>query len=296
MGAPGALRGILFLCLSASSAAQSLPEILSRISEEAEVLRHVAPAILSEETLTQRALKTRHRAVRFGAAAVKPVQPVFATREIASEYSFGYLQDAPEELHEFREVTSVDGKTVSPAADARHSLALGLTSASDHARKRMLEKFQKYGLTTAVVDFGPLLLLFTKTHLDEYRFNLAGTEHIGADQVRIVTYTQISGPNHMLVFQGHRAIHQPVAGRIYARMPDGLPLRVTIVESRQDGKVTYRDEASVDYTLNAQGYLAPAAVTHKGFAGDELLVEDDFRYAAFRKFGADAAIKFDVQQ
>jgi hypothetical protein len=52
----------------------------------------------------------------------------------------------------------------------------------------------------------------------------------------------------------------------------------------------------VDYTPNAQGFLAPAAVTHKGFAGEQLQVEDEFRYTAFRKFGADAAIKFDVQQ
>jgi hypothetical protein len=79
-------------------------------------------------------------------------------------------------------------------------------------------------------------------------------------------------------------------------VPDGLPLRITIVESRPNGKTIFRDEAVVDYTPNAQGFLAPAAVTHKGFAGDELLVEDEFRYTTFRKFGADAEIKFDVQQ
>jgi hypothetical protein len=100
----------------------------------------------------------------------------------------------------------------------------------------------------------------------------------------------------MLVFQGRRAIHQPIEGRIYARVPDGLPLRITIVESRTSGKTTFRDEAVVDYTPNAQGFVAPAAVTHKGFAGDQLMVEDEFRYTTFRKFGADAAIKFEVQQ
>jgi hypothetical protein len=100
----------------------------------------------------------------------------------------------------------------------------------------------------------------------------------------------------MLVFQGRRAIHEPIQGRIYARVPDGLPLRITIVESRQEGKSTLRDEAVVDYTPNAQGFLAPAAVTHRGYAGDRLLVEDEFRYTTFRKFGSDAEIKFEVQQ
>jgi len=159
----------------------------------------------------------------------------------------------------------------------------------------MLEQFQKYGLADAAVDFGPLLLLFTRRQLNSYRFAPAGDDRVGADQVKIISYIQISGPDRMLVFQGRQAIHQPIQGRIYARVPDGLPLRVTIVESRQNGKVTFRDEAVVDYTLNANGFLAPVAVTHRAFAGDQMTVEDEFRYAPFKKFGADAAIKFDVQ-
>jgi hypothetical protein len=288
---------IAFLCLVPAAGAQTLPEILSRISEEADVFRRVAPEVLAEETLTQRALKAPPRFhPRMGTAAAKPIAATRQTREIVSEYSFGTLKDAPESLHEFRQVISVDGQAITAAAAARHSLALGLASADDHARKRMLEDFQKYGLTTAVVDFGPLLLLFTKRQTGNYHFELAGGDRIGADQCKIVSYTQVSGPDRMLVFQGHRAIHQPIQGRIYARVPDGLPLRITIVESRESGKNTFRDEAVVDYTPNAQGFLAPAAVTHRGFAGDQLLVEDEFRYTTFRKFGADAAIKFDVQQ
>ena len=298
------MRALASLCVVGSilfmapaAAAQTLAAILSRVSEEAEVFRRVAPQVLAEETLTQRALKGPQRFhPRVGAGAAKPLAPARQTREIVSEYSFGTLKDAPESLHEFRQVISVDGKAISGAASARHSLALGLASADDHARKRMLEDFQKYGLTNAVVDFGPLLLLFTKRQTGNYHFELAGDDRIGADQVKIVSYTQVSGPDRMLVFQGRRAIHQPIQGRIYARVPDGLPLRITIVESRTSGKTIFRDEAVVDYTPNAHGFVAPAAVTHKGFAGDQLMVEDEFRYTIFRKFGADAAIKFDVQQ
>ena len=61
----------------------------------------------------------------------------------------------------------------------------------------------------------------------------------------------------MLVFQGRQAIHQPIEGRIYARTPDGLPLRITITESRESGKHRFRDEATVDYVQNAQGFVAP---------------------------------------
>ena len=288
---------LAILCLAFTAGAQTLPEILSRVSEEAEVFRRIAPQVLSEETFTQRALQVPPRFhPRAGVAATQTMAPAWQTREIVSEYSFGALKDAPQSLHEFRQVTSVDGQAVSSATAARHSLALGLSSDDDRARKRMLEDFQKYGLANAVVDFGPLILLFTKRQAANYHFELAGEDRLGADQVKIVSYTQVSGPDRMLVFQGRRAIHQPIQGRIYARVPDGLPLRITIVESRQSGKNTFRDEATVDYALNANGFVAPAAVTHKGFAGDQVIVEDEFRYAPFRKFGADAAIKFDIKQ
>lgn len=294
----GLRAAVLAIVLAWGCRAQTLAEILSRVSEEAEVFRHVAPQVLAEETLTQRALKAAPRFhPRVGAAATQAAAPVRQTREIVSEYSFGTLKDAPGPLHEFRQVITVDGKTISAAAAARHSLALGLASADDHARKHMLEDFQKYGLAKdlVVVDFGQLLLLFTKRQEGNYHFELAGEERMGAERARVVNYAQVGGPDRMLVFHGRRAIHQPVEGRIYAREPDGLPLRITIVESRADGKNVFRDEAVVDYTPNAQGFLAPAAVTHKGFAGDQLVVEDEFRYSTFRKFGADAEIRFDAQ-
>jgi len=290
---------LMLVCLagliSIVAQAQTLPQILSRVSEEAEVFRHVAPEVLAEETLTQRGIKPPGRfRPRVGAAVTKPTAAALQTREIVSEYSLSTFKDAPQSLHEFRQVVSVDGKSVSSAASARHTLVLGLSSSDDHAKKRMLEEFQKHGLSTAVVDFGPLLLLFTKRQIGNYHFELAGTDRMGADQVQVVSYRQVSGPDRMLVFQGRQAIHQPIEGRIYARMPDGLPLRITITESREAGKRRFRDEATVDYVQNANGFVAPVAVTHKGYADDQLMVEDEFRYTVFRKFGADAEIKFSV--
>ncbi|HTQ53831.1 MAG TPA: hypothetical protein VMI94_05180 [Bryobacteraceae bacterium] len=290
------MHRLALICLLPTLARpQTLPQILSRLSEEAETIYKAAPRIVSQETLTQRARKPAPRFhPRIGADALKPPPPAYQTREIVSEYSYGTLAGAPESIHEFRQVTSVDGRPIASPKAARHALALNLTSNDDRAKKRMLENFQKYGLTEAAVDFGPLLLLFTKHQLVNYTYALSGDSRIGADAVKIVSYTQTAGPARLLVFQGHRAIHQRVQGRIYARVPDGLPLRISVVESRAGGKTVLRDEATVDYTLNAQGYLAPAAVTHRAYSGGQLMVEDDFRYAAFRKFGADAAIKFDT--
>ena len=283
------------LWCATAAAAQTLPVLLSRLSEEAEVFRQAAPQMLAEENFTQRALVAKVRFnPRIGAAATNPAAPFWQTREIVSEYSFGMLHEAPGSLHEFREVTSVDGRTVNSPEKARHSLVLGLTSPDDSVKKRMLEEFQKYGLSTAVVDFGQLILLFTRRQMGNYRFEPAGDDRIGADQVRVIAYEQLSGPGRMLVFQGRRAVHQPIRGRIYSRLPDGLPLRITISETRRNGKHDFRDDATVEYTQTAHGFLAPVAISHRGFAGNDLLVEDQFRYTAFRKFGADTEIKFDV--
>jgi hypothetical protein len=277
------------------AAAQTLPQIISRLSEEAEVFAHVAPQVLAEETLTQRATrKTPRFHPRLGDAATKTVAPVIETREIVSEYSFGMLAAAPEALHEFREVVSVDGRPVSAPGKARVKLVLGLRSADDRARKSMLEKFARHGLATAVTDFGPLLLLFAKRQIGDYHFEMAGEERLGADRARVVTYRQVAGPERLVVFQGREAIHQKIEGRIDVREPDGLPLRITMTETRAQGKLEFRDEASVDYVMNARGFLAPAAVTHRGYTGDKLMVEDNFRYTTFRMFAADAEIKFDA--
>jgi hypothetical protein len=291
----GHMRLAALFCLATAAWGQSLPEILSRVSEEAEVFREVAPQVLAEETLTQRAVKPPGRfRLRVGAAATKPEAPVMHTRQIVSEYSFGAFGKTEGPLHEFREVISVDGRRVGSREAARHSLALGLNSSDDRAKKRMLEQFQKYGLRNAAVDFGPLLLLFTKQQMGNYHFKLLGTERIGADQVRLVEYKQVSGPDRMMIVQGRQAIHQPIEGSIYARMPDGLPLRITITESREEAKHKFRDEATVDYVPNAHGFLAPAAVTHREYGDGALIVDDEFRYTPFKKFGANADIRFDT--
>ena len=122
MRAYAPLPGVLCaLCLLPAAGAQTLPAILSRVAEEAAVFRNVAPQVLAEETLTQRALKAPPRFhPRAGAAATKPIARVRQTREIVSEYSFGAPKDAPDSLHEFRQVVSVDGQPVSAAAAARH--------------------------------------------------------------------------------------------------------------------------------------------------------------------------------
>ena len=270
-----------------------LSQSLARISEEAEVFARVAPNMLAEETLEQKALKGQPRfRPRIGAAATAPLEPRYQTREIVSEYGYSGLRESPGMVHEFRQVISVDGRKMSTAEQARHTLALGLTSEDDRARKRMAEEFQKYGLLGAAVDFGQILLLFRKRSLDEYEFRITGSERIGADDAMVISYRQVAGPDKFLVFEGRKSIRERLAGNIWVRRSDGLPLRISMRSSWTEKRLNVRHEATVEYASTPYGVVLPASVRHIEYRGDQLQVENVFRYSPFKRFRADTEIKF----
>src|SRR4051794_18216308 len=112
----------------------TLPDLLARVAEEAEVLQQIIPKALTTETLEQRALLPPNRfRPRIGRNAVQHVpQPRLQVRQIVSEYSVGTLKEsASHDLSEFRQVISIDGRKVQSTENARHALSLGLKSADD---------------------------------------------------------------------------------------------------------------------------------------------------------------------
>src|SRR6266566_5064990 len=80
----------------------NIPDLLSRVAEEAEILQQNAPKAVSRETLEQRALMPPSRfRPRLGKGAAEPAKPRLQVREIVSEYSVGTLKDsASHDLYE----------------------------------------------------------------------------------------------------------------------------------------------------------------------------------------------------
>src|SRR3954452_16899759 len=100
----------------------NLAEMTSRLSEEAEVFSHSARSVLSEETLRQRSRKPAPRfRPRIGDAATAPPKEEFLTREIVSEYGYSSFKDSPAALHEFRTVTTIDGRKFQTVEKARRT-------------------------------------------------------------------------------------------------------------------------------------------------------------------------------
>jgi hypothetical protein len=283
------------LSLARAQQAGDVQNIMSRVSEEAEVFAHSARAVLSEETLKQR---TRKGAVRFrpriGDAATKPPKEEFLEREIVSEYGFSSFKDSPAALHEFRTVTAVDGRKVAGVEKARRTLTMGMASADDAVKKQMLRDFEKHGLTGAATDFGQLILLFAKRRLADYDFEIAGQDRIGADPAVVVKFRQKGGQEALTVFAHNAALRNTLQGAIWVRTPDYLPLRIRLVSSRKEGAFVVNTEGTVDYVMSAHGCVLPAAVVHRDTMGDKLMTENVFQYTTFRKFGAESELKFDA--
>lgn len=276
------MRALLPLICALAAHGQEIAPLLSRLSEEAAAFRRVAPQTLAEEILEQRvSLPSR-----------TPGIVNFRTREIISEYTIGRLEGSQDNIHEFRQVIRVDGRSVRKPEKARHTLSLGMTSPDARARKRMLEDFQAYGLTGAAVDFGPLLLLFTHEQIRNYSFAVAGIARLGAEEAIALSYKQAGGGANLTVFSGRNTVQQPLEGQILLRKADGLPIRITLSAARTENGRHYIEQATVDYAPTAHGCVAPVAVLHRSIAGGQIVTEHRFRYSAFKKFGAETEIKF----
>jgi hypothetical protein len=288
------LATTLFVCLQ-SVAQPNITELLSRIAEESEVLQQNAPKALTRETLEQRTLLPTSRfRPRIGTAAMEPRKPRLAVRQIVSEYSVGVLKDSTSQnLTELRQVISVDGRKVQSPESARHALSLGVQSADDRLRKRMLEDFAKNGLVDIATDYGIFLLAFNKRGQENLKVSLGGEEQVGPDAAWVLNWEQTSEAGGELEFIGNQAAHRKLTGRILVRKSDGLPLRIQAWSQHdQRGGHKIRDDATVDYIQSVHGFLTPASVVHRHQVDGVVITENLYSYEPFKLFSADAEIKF----
>ncbi len=279
------------------SPSQATQKMLSRLSEEADAFRRIAPSLLGIEMLEQKAHKPTPRfRLRVGAEANTVPLPVWQDRQILSEYGFVSFAGDRETLHELRRVISVDAHPVADSKKTEDSLARIIALADDKREHELLKEFEKYGLVGAVTDFGPLLMLFTPREIEHFEFALKGAQTLGATRALIFRYTQIDGAELLTIFTSNsqgKPRRLKVQGEVWVRADNYLPLRITLAAGEGQGASTVREEASVDYAPTPFGVLVPGSVDHKELMGGQLMVQNSFIYRDFHKFGADAEIKFD---
>lgn len=264
---------------------------LQRVAEEAQIFSQMAPKVVGQETLEQVALQPSPRFQKRG----ENPEPKYKTRRILSEYGYSQLQE-DRNLHEFRQVLSVDGKQVRKPGKLRETLSMGMQGDADRTKKRLLKEFQSYGLRDAVTDLGQLLLLFLPRQIDNYSFTPVRTQFIGPDRVAVLRYEQKDAGPSMTVFEGKEVVRHKLKGELWVREQDGLPLRVSLEAQRMEKTMPLSYNAVVDYTLSAHGVVLPVRVTYAERVGTLLYVENRFKYADFKLFGASSEVKFTVEE
>jgi len=261
-------------------------QALPGIAKAASGFWQLAPGYLGRETLKQKALTFPKRKLRIGNSAMKPVKPEFKDREIVSFYALSSVASAREALHEFRQIVSVDGKAVLDANSAREKFRAALDSKDDREKKSLLEDFNRANLTVAATDFGQLVLLFIRAHLERYTFELQGTEMVGADRASVIGFRQNVGPQGLRITEPGRKEKEPLLGTILVRQSDFQPLRITLNAKHKEDKEEIRDEARVDYALHSDGVLLPASVVYRRYVNDGLVVENIYEYSDWQPVSA----------
>lgn len=270
---------------------------LLRLAEEAEVFGYVAPKVIGQEKLEQVAMEPLPRFRR----RAERVEIPYKRREIVSEYGYTNFKDDPENLHEIRQVVSVDGKQVKSRAEARQTLTMGMRGTNDKLKKKMLQEFQSHGLRDAATEFGQLILLFKKRNQETLDFQYLRNDYVGAERAIVLSYAQKETAQGLTVFEGRRAVQHRLKGELWLREQDGVPLRITIGAERQpeksgDKQLVLKYAAAVDYQSSAHGTLLPASVKYNETVDGVLVVENRFQYSDFRMFGASSEIKFTVEE
>lgn len=272
-----------FLCCLTFIGAQALyaqpgpdlESLLRKVAGAAARFPALAVQYSAKETLQQKAAapaKTTKHGVRVGGSPAQPVQ--LDQREIVSWYGFSAPRGAPQAIAEYRK----------PAAgSSADEFQRELRAASEREKQKLRQDFEKQGLRGTATDFGQLLLLFSGSKQSEYAFSLGSPGRIGADVAQVIRFEQRAGDAALKIAEGRRRIKEPLAGELWVRESDGVPLRITLTALRRQGDREVRDEARVDYNPLATGALLPAAVVHRRFVDDQLAGEDVYRYSDWRQ-------------
>lgn len=296
--------GCLIACALAFQAAAQrpdpntlLPKILERVSEEAEVFRQAAPRVVGEEALEHKGRRMPGR-FQLSQGADPSVAPKisYVRRRVVSEYGFGALSKAPDDIREFRQVVNVDGRAVVKREKARQTLAFNMVSEDDRARKKMLEEFEKHGMIGAASDLGQAILLFRRSNLANYEFTYDSTNLAGLEPALVFKYRQKEGAG-MHLYEGKTLSRPKMSGELWVRRRDYLPVRVTFEIESKEGPEAGIHMAQVEYERSrSHGVILPMQTRYTRRVKGEVMVENVAAYSRYVMFKADVDIKFTPEE
>lgn len=253
----------------------------TRLTDVAERFSETAQQHLGRETLEQRVIQPRSVRKAKGNAIAPGSSPKYDHRQIVSFYSFTTVGKSTA-VHEVRQILTVDKERLLKEAEGRSTFRTALQTHDDEVKSRLLGAFGNESLNGVATDLGQMILLFDKNSIKNFVFEFDRDETIGSIQTMVIRYTQRRGTEGVHIDEGRTHTKGNLSGWLWVRLPDYLPIRITMVTTRTEKKHDIRDEAEVDYAENPSGALLPSAVIHRRFENDILAAEDDFRYTEWQ--------------
>jgi hypothetical protein len=269
----------------------STGELLAALSRHAETFRQRAHRVVSEEKLLQRSYALPpHPHFAIGKSA-GDLRAHYLVQEVVSEYTIASLKgDTSGTLLETREILAKDGKPVQTPAEARKALLTDVSYGEERLRKKILSEFTRLGLLDVATDYGTILLAFTGAGMSDLTISPAGPAWVGIDEAYVFDWQQDRGG--ALEFRGRKVAHRPMSGRIWLRLSDGMPLRISAVISHSEPKHELQDDAAVEFAPSVAGCAMPVSVVHRHFVDGKILTENLYTYTPFRVFTTDTRIEF----
>jgi hypothetical protein len=253
----------------------------SRIAEAAERFSQAAQQYMCRETLVQRAIRTRSVRKVKGTAVALGSNPQYDHRQIVSFYGFTTVGRSPA-IRELRQVLTVDKETLAKEFEGRKSFRNALLAHDDESKGGMMSAFGAEGLRGVATDLGQMVLLFDRDSMKNFAFEYDREERIGSTSTMVIRYTQKRGSEAVRIDENGKHSKGELRGWLWVRLPDHLPVRITMITTRNEKKRDVRDEAEVDYAEISSGALLPMAVIHRRWENDILAAEDDFRYSEWQ--------------
>lgn len=268
--------------------AQSDPRLtaaLPVVEKEASQFWQTAPRFFARETLRQKAIVTPKRKLRLHTSEAPSSKTSMQDREIVSIYGFTAYSGSPEAIHEMRQVLSIDGRMEKNEAAALADFKKVALTGADGSKQRLSADFLKENLGGSALDFGQLILLFTRSNMKQFDFSLSNVGMVGATRALVVSYQQNGGQASLHIRESTGQSRRPLHGQLWVRENDSLPVRVTLTNVRPDRKLEVRDEATVDYA-RFSGALLPASVVYREYVNDELYNESVYEYSGWQQIEA----------
>lgn len=252
-----------------------------RVANIAERFSDTAQQYVGREVLEQRVI--RRGAIRKAKGnAIAPGSTLeYDHRRIVSLYSFTTVSRSPA-IREIRQVLMVDKDKVIKEAEGRNLFRTALLRRDDEVKGQLLNQFEPEALSGVATNLGQMILLFDKSGMRNYAFEYDRQEALGGGQAMVVSYAQRRGREGVHIDEGGKKMKGDLRGWLWVRLPDYLPLRITMVTAHTLKKQEVRDEAEVDYAENTNGVLLPTTVIHRRWENDVLVAEDYFQYSEWQ--------------